>query len=1118
MKLNEIKMKKFKKNIRLQFFVIFCLLTFLLGNTTKAQWTQTLPASPGAYSILLTSGQQKDSVNFGNHLTSTGSSTCIDFEDSTFNGWQVNNTLEAIKLDGTNHYIETTDQSGPSTFFNSSKPLTGDWTQYLTGGCGSLCWDENYLFAGYGNDGSSQPITVTPSIRIYGNGFSAYFLTNTVITAGDGWHTFCAPLALINTGDPLPSNSQGHWVIDIGTNSDWNSMLSNITQLRFSIDPTSYQGERFGFDNICLSNTGDCTPPPMFGSLCGMKFNDLNGNGVKDSLETGIQNWIINLKYQNAAGFITLTDTTDINGNFCFDSLQSGGTYTVSEVNESGWQQTFPASPGTYTITLASGQHIDTLNFGNHQVTTSICDSLKATASKISPDDCNWSLSLTQPANLTGIFGIQITCLSPNQFTTGTGLGTNYQNWFTSANIYYPPTTNGQVPGGNLNNFFNMNINYVTSPQVVVVTWLDSLNNKVCSDTLRLDCQISCTTILNDTLTCDGNNYNFSYSFTNNATYGISNIEYTLQSPSGVTISPAADTLSPEIGAGSTSGIQNIHIAGGMPGDTVKILAKFISSGGCCWCFETFTVILPSCASVCDSLGVSASGSKEDCCYSISLTNNSSISFSSVQFELLSGGMFSTIGTTSVPGWGFTNVSPNNMINLVKLPLSQGIGNGTYNNILDMCIRQYPDSNQVIAVKWIKDGQVVCTDTLRFVCVQLSPKTDTCSQVIDGAFTCLPNGKVQFVFRVQNNSIINSTGFGIFPMTPGVTFSKTIFNNVNILPGQVSPIDTVIISGIGSNHQVCLQTSIFVTVDSLYNYCCHSDTVCLTTPDCSSKDSLEACITWDLMSDTTVTYLSGNVHATGESISAGSTSPFMGVFNPYTTDGQRLLVFGGWPAGSLDLTRYIEFKAGPNSGNSYTVNSVSFNYGDNPQAADFNIIKSQVFYSTNNFSSSTALGGTLAYLNTSMSTFNVSNLNVFVGNGQTFSLRIYPYSPNGSITATVSLAIHNNVVICGTTSAVTSIDDGKTGNAIPKSYQLQQNFPNPFNPSSIIQYDIPKTSFVKISVYDILGREVRVLVNEEKSPGRYQVIFDAKNLASGMYIYTIRTGEFSQNKKMILMK
>jgi len=89
---------------------------------------------------------------------------------------------------------------------------------------------------------------------------------------------------------------------------------------------------------------------------------------------------------------------------------------------------------------------------------------------------------------------------------------------------------------------------------------------------------------------------------------------------------------------------------------------------------------------------------------------------------------------------------------------------------------------------------------------------------------------------------------------------------------------------------------------------------------------------------------------------------------------------------------------------------------------------------------------------------------------------------------------------------------------IPNDYSLNQNFPNAFNPSTTIAYDVPETSSIRISVYDILGKEIKLLVNAEKNPGHYEIIFDAKELAGGIYYYTIKVGEFSQSRKMILLK
>jgi hypothetical protein len=91
-------------------------------------------------------------------------------------------------------------------------------------------------------------------------------------------------------------------------------------------------------------------------------------------------------------------------------------------------------------------------------------------------------------------------------------------------------------------------------------------------------------------------------------------------------------------------------------------------------------------------------------------------------------------------------------------------------------------------------------------------------------------------------------------------------------------------------------------------------------------------------------------------------------------------------------------------------------------------------------------------------------------------------------------------------------------NSIPKVYSLSQNYPNPFNPSTLIKYGLPKQGVVKLVIYDVLGREVKVLVNEMKPAGNYEAIFDGSSLASGIYFYRLETGDFKDVKKMALVK
>ncbi|NWF90019.1 MAG: T9SS type A sorting domain-containing protein [Ignavibacteriaceae bacterium] len=100
----------------------------------------------------------------------------------------------------------------------------------------------------------------------------------------------------------------------------------------------------------------------------------------------------------------------------------------------------------------------------------------------------------------------------------------------------------------------------------------------------------------------------------------------------------------------------------------------------------------------------------------------------------------------------------------------------------------------------------------------------------------------------------------------------------------------------------------------------------------------------------------------------------------------------------------------------------------------------------------------------------------------------------------------------------TSVDASENGKKMPLEFDLSQNYPNPFNPSTVIEYKIPSKEFVTLTVFDVLGREVRQLVNEEKNIGIYSVEFNADNLSSGIYYYILSAGNFSDVKKLLLIK
>ncbi|MBK7159407.1 MAG: T9SS type A sorting domain-containing protein [Ignavibacteria bacterium] len=107
--------------------------------------------------------------------------------------------------------------------------------------------------------------------------------------------------------------------------------------------------------------------------------------------------------------------------------------------------------------------------------------------------------------------------------------------------------------------------------------------------------------------------------------------------------------------------------------------------------------------------------------------------------------------------------------------------------------------------------------------------------------------------------------------------------------------------------------------------------------------------------------------------------------------------------------------------------------------------------------------------------------------------------------------------------AMKFVDEIPTGiqntvNSVPEVYSLSQNYPNPFNPVTQLEFGISKLGFVSLKVYDLLGKEVAVLVNEKLSPGIYKATFNGSNFASGVYFVRMESGDFRDIKRMVLIK
>jgi len=151
-----------------------------------------------------------------------------------------------------------------------------------------------------------------------------------------------------------------------------------------------------------------------------------------------------------------------------------------------------------------------------------------------------------------------------------------------------------------------------------------------------------------------------------------------------------------------------------------------------------------------------------------------------------------------------------------------------------------------------------------------------------------------------------------------------------------------------------------------------------------------------------------------------------------------------------------------------------------------------------------------------------------VNDGQPWSWRyqnvdITPYANNSNIKIAWQYvgndgdaAAIDNVKLTGFVT-VTDVKEEES-ERIPNNYELSQNYPNPFNPSTTIRYSIPNSGKVKLVVYDVLGREVKTLINQEQNAGTYSVDFNAEGLSSGVYFYRLSSGQFSETRKLILLR
>ncbi len=168
-------------------------------------------------------------------------------------------------------------------------------------------------------------------------------------------------------------------------------------------------------------------------------------------------------------------------------------------------------------------------------------------------------------------------------------------------------------------------------------------------------------------------------------------------------------------------------------------------------------------------------------------------------------------------------------------------------------------------------------------------------------------------------------------------------------------------------------------------------------------------------------------------------------------------------------------------------------------------------------------GGNIYYDSAAPFTFGVTTRTV-VNMGITYYFRGWTGAGNGAYTSpdstgndsAVTVSISNPIV--ETVRWSTTVGINSLGTEIPEVFKLYSNYPNPFNPETVIRFDVPKAAYIELKVYDLLGREVAVLVNKELKAGKYEYKFDGSGLKSGIYFYRFNSAEYTEVKRMVLVK
>ncbi|MCX6122635.1 MAG: T9SS type A sorting domain-containing protein [Ignavibacteriales bacterium] len=847
---------------------------------------------------------------------------------------------------------------------------------------------------------SGYSFTVTNVSFNYGDnqtGYNFNILNSNVYYSTDNWNNrtlLTAGLAYLNT--TMSTFTQ-----------NVNVQVAAGSTFSLRIYPFAVQNSNAGTPTFAIHNNVviNGTTTLALGSLCGMKFNDLNGNGVKDAGETGLPGWLINLSYSNAAGHVTLVDTTDANGNYCFNSLQGGGTYTVSETNQSGWQQTTPSTPGTYTVTLADGQNIDSLNFGN----------------KLNPAESCITWDLLNSTSVTSVVG-NITGLPESMGVGSPTLSTGFP-----ANLMsiYGYSSNGQeLWVGNTGG-----------------TWVPDPPLTPTFDPLRY-IQFNASPNSGNTFTVTNVSFNYgddpniaNFNILNFQAYYSTNgwlTKILLNSTPLVYLNLTMSTL-------NVSGL-NVPVASGQT-FSLRIYMYPVLHG----------IAMAPTFAIHNNVVICGTTAPE-----IIKTG----SMCGMKFNDLNGNGVRDTGEAGLPGW-IINLSYNNAAGHVTLTdTTDANGNYCFNNLQG-------------------GGTYTVSETNQSGWQQTAPPTP-------GTYTVTLTGGQNIDSLNFGNKLVPTLGcvepppgmvaWWPFDETSGSTsIDLAGFNNSGTHINGPVPVPAKVSGGL--------------QFDGINDY--------VAVPDHSELNfgtgdfSIDA---WIKTSDSTNLKIIVDKQTLNGYIYQGYSFYLnYGYLTVQLADGVPPTYFTNWSP--------FVFVADGNWHHVAVTVSRSNNNGI-------------VFYKdgvATQFGDPTVRSGSLT-TTSPLTIGRQSYTDQFEFNGILDEIELFNRALSSQ--EIVSIFAADSAGKCKP-SKPTNV---KKAEDVPQRFKLMQSYPNPFNPTTQIAYEIPFGEFVSLRVFNSLGQQVAVLVNEQRPAGAYTVTFHASDLPSGIYFYRLIAGNFQQTRKMLLLK